>query len=999
MAPSTVARLSVPSGSDVDETRTKRDDALHKGAWQLRNALFTRLREKSETEGAAFWARPLHTVSVTFRLKSAKSILPPAELRDEPEQLRWIARALDAEWGTDNKLVRTLHGLTGRAAIARYRDTTRPLVPEPLLDRVSAMPAAERDLFIRQWFAWFSHGDAWTTPGGKQQTPVRDATRILPTESASLTVSGRGAAFRAAVVLEISPLFVDVAAAKGNYLATVALPWDGDLGSPATWSPGERWAMWEAIFRGFAENYRYRTEAQSPTAPLIEVVAPATGGAFSLAAEHGDSAVGIPTGFSRSDLVTAPLADASCGDAGAGGIDRARPTFPIALGRTPVDRDVQAVIQQAGHFRFPRRWAAIPPWDKLVAEEIERILAQYSYDAMHPGPDGRPALLDQRVVRGEPREKWPLVLTKAAADDLKRRYGPKGFLTTGTRTQPEMFVRCVDLGEAGLVEMQVSWHGLAGPFVADWRERQKELVAERRAEIDANRLPLFEDLDAKELRKLESHLDRISFYEDGQRAMEIILGQVAKQGRTTVEIRADVFKTLFWPDGEAPSNWKAVVDDTLDALRHIDIIVRHGGERHSGGFLAYMITNDDNATPAAQEAAALRYIPRGVGGHGNGFYQLHVNPAFVGCLMHFEDGAGRLRGGGTTRLLNFGKDLSKEEKKKTHGKFVQFDAGTPLYSAGHSRFQMNLVRFIEGNITLKGDGIAGGKKGPRHAHKVRAGDLEEKLPRRYDQAFCPLLPPGQDFVAALGHFSNSPESGFTLLGTRTEPRRKSGARPGGLIEKMGRSVPPGNAHQRRRNVLEETVADLRRVVEADFGGMVVGRLGERDGDRWVPLDGFLELPDQLLGHRLKVYTFLPPDWDERRKAAFEERTGYRVTEDPAEAETAAWEGDAAVSHALPGETIGADNGWRGLKLTERLEAKMRHLAMKRKDLAALFRVSKGTVSQWLAANDPNVKTPPLRIPDDLAPIMVRWIETGEGPSDNELHALRSRSRSPARGRD
>jgi hypothetical protein len=37
------------------------------------------------------------------------------------------------------------------------------------------------------------------------------------------------------------------------------------------------------------------------------------------------------------------------------------------------------------------------------------------------------------------------------------------------------------------------------------------------------------------------------------------------------------------------------------------------------------------------------------------------------------------------------------------------------------------------------------------------------------------------------------------------------------------------------------------------------------------------------------------------------------------------------------------------------------------------------------------------IPDDLAVLMVRWIETGQEPTPDELGALPSRSRTPRGG--
>jgi hypothetical protein len=356
--------------------------------------------------------------------------------------------------------------------------------------------------------------------------------------------------------------------------------------------------------------------------------------------------------------------------------------------------------------------------------------------------------------------------------------------------------------------------------------------------------------------------------------------------------------------------------------------------------------------------------------------------------------------------LNYAKDLDKEAQKAVAGKYIQIDAGTPFYSAaaGHTPEQKNLVTWIEPNITEKRDGIAGGKSSPRRHQKVKKTDLEARLPRLYDSTFCPLLPEGRQYVAALGHFpSVAPESGFTLGGVSTKPRENAGGRPGGIIEKMGRILPTGR-DKTRKAVIADTLADLRRVVEDEFGGMVVGKLNPKDrtdgieDPLWLPLEKFTDLDERRRLHRLKVLIFLPPDWKDRRKAIWEEVTGWRVTESPEEAEAAAWGLTEEKVEALPpGESWGEENAWRGLPLGSRLYAAMKHRKLKQGDLGRIFKVTPGTVTRWLAyGRGETDRTKAQRIPDDMAALMVRWIETGQEPSQDELDGLASRQRSPAR---
>jgi len=942
------------------------------------------------------WHKVLY-ISITYPLDDPKGFVPPLEVADKSSAMFWIAAKLNEEWGTKPKLITTLQSLTRLAAVVRRKGETNPVIPLAFFDQYQKMDEAERHAFLRQWFSWVSHGDSYT----------EDAHGVCrPGPDASFTLTARGKTSRAAVVFDVSPLYLNLDKGGANYLVRVGLPWEGDLGSPDTWSDDERRAMWEALFRSFEALAGYYQNA-APLPEHIEVTHRALMD-MPQRPEHTvatvlslDSILDAEWEAAKKTIVP-PAEAADAVSATSLPTNDNRPLFPVALGHVPIDSEVLSIIQHAGQLQFPRRWSTIPRWSDLARDEVQRLLQEYGHAAFRLRGDA-PPLLVRKPVRGQPESQWPTELSPDAVLALKLRHGPKGYLMVD-QSGSENFCKCVQRNGEILLEMQVSWHGLAGPFVHDWRERMVAAVEEERLRLESNRLPLFENLDAKDLAKLDGILQNVTLYARGQQCMEVIIGQVAMQGRTTVEIRADVFRTLFWPNGEPPQNWKRDVEAILNALRKIDIVIRSGGRKHMGGFLYSIETEDDQG---GKPDRGFRYIGRGPGAHGDGFYQLRVNEAFIGCLRVFEMGVGSLRGGGTARLLNFQKTLDKAEKETLQGGYARVHNGTPLFSASaaHSPFQVNLVRFIERNITLKRDAIAGSAKGPRAAHKVKDRDLEAALPREYDANFCPLLPAGQKFVAALGHFKGfgAPESGWTLYGTKTSAREKAGARPGGIIEKIGRDVPRGNAHKARQKVMEETLADFRRVVVDDFGGVVVGRLTEKertdggDGPLWFPLDRFRELDDRTLGHKLKVFIFLPIDWEKRRQEAFEEKTGYRVTDKPAEAETAAWGGEADVAPLAPGEVSGPDNGWRGLTLPARLFAAMKHRRLRQKDVARIFGVTDGQVTRWLApARGETDAAKVARIPDDMGALMLRWIETGVEPEEGALDALESRHRSPAR---
>jgi hypothetical protein len=135
---------------------------------------------------------------------------------------------------------------------------------------------------------------------------------------------------------------------------------------------------------------------------------------------------------------------------------------------------------------------------------------------------------------------------------------------------------------------------------------------------------------------------------------------------------------------------------------------------------------------------------------------------------------------------------------------------------------------------------------------------------------------------ALGYFRRNPEAGFTLYGTA------SGGRVDGFVAVMSYPLAPGRAHDARRGVVRKALEDLKAVAVDYLEGVVVGKLGGRTHaeDDWLALDKWSDLDEDTLCRKLKVFVFLPPDWNQRRRARFERVTGYRVTESIEEAQAA-----------------------------------------------------------------------------------------------------------------
>jgi hypothetical protein len=811
------------------------------------------------------------------------------------------------------------------------------------------------------------------------------------------------------VIFEIHPLLLDLDAGRAFYTLKAGLPWTGDMGSPATWTEIERRVLWSTLFNSLdvlAAYYKLETETlpnkvelkfaagfQYVPTDMLAIV----GGSAEVFGEGAEKRAieGVGGKFVTPAIAKEAMATTSIAD---GAIS----TFPVAFGRAPVDRDALSIIQKSHKLSFPRQWSKIPRWKNLASDELDRILQEHGQSAFDDlkkatkDPKARGPLLRKKPIAGQREDKWPIELSDEAARSLKARWGYRGFLIEDEDKAESLF-KCLVDRDGNLLEMWLSWNGLAGPLVSDWRKRVREDIDQEKQKLEAKRLPLFEDLDDREVAKLDRLLNDLTLYERGRSIMEVLLGQVGVQRRNPIEIRADAFRPLLWPNGEAPQNWKRDVEAVLTSLSHVKFILRGGGIKAKGVFLASYITNDED-NPNRQ---AFRYMPRGRGGHGEGFFVLEVSRAFLGCLRFFEDGAARLRSGSDTILLNYAKELGADEKKLVHGQFVQWDAGSAFYSAaaGLSPEQKSLDQFIEANVTLKRDAIPKGRK--REQPKPKMPNANE--PRLFDRSFCPVLPEEQPFAAVLGHFRKNPEAGFTLYGTKSGKIGGPGQKPGGLIEKMGYILPPGRAHDARGDVVKKALSDLKAVVVDYLGGHVIGKLSAKDRvggttEHWIPLERFGDLGEDRLCKRLKIFMFLPKNWNERRKALFAEKIRQKPTENPLEAEAAAW-GTVTPETSEAGRIFkGPEDGWRGLALPERLDAARKYRNLQRKDLARIFGVSSPAVTYWLKGLKLGEDIRDAKsIPNDLATLMVRWIETGREPTSDELAALPSRSRAPRGG--
>jgi DNA-binding transcriptional regulator YiaG len=643
----------------------------------------------------------------------------------------------------------------------------------------------------------------------------------------------------------------------------------------------------------------------------------------------------------------------------------ARQTFPLAFGQAIVDTSTLTVVSHIHKVSLPaKKWSTLPAWHELVDESIRTILEE----------EGERAFQDLREETGDPTARGPLLHRRYKASGevlqlsvegerrLKIRRGlAGGYRYVDAKNGHEYFTRLFEAGK-GYLEVGLSWFGLAGPWVKDWRERFK-----RETEAVDFQLPLFEDLDTEQQESVSRRLSRLHMLEDGQRIMEVILGQIGRQGINPVRIPAIVFKVLLMLERDA--NWKQRVEGALEALRYCEFRVNSFDMgkviRAYGSFLA-----------------EWRYTGSGSGRHGDGDYTLFVTPGFLGCIQIFQSDKRRL--GGEVQF-DFSKKLSRDDKEKlgwgqkaskTAETFTHIDAGRVFYNAaaGLNAHQKNLVSFLERQITLRRSAIS------RALGNHTARDQERAVgrgsePRIYTSEVCALLPTAQRYQGAIGNFKRNAEAGWRLGGTPRREGARGGAHTAGLLHELGYTLPSGRATNERLAIAIKALEDLKIVVEDYLEGRVLVSL---KGGRWLTLDMAARLPERALLEQVLFFPFLPEDWRERRKRKWEEHQAARaargetphawaITEDTHEAELA----------RLPGATPGE------APLHHRLRDIRLQRSISQGGAATIFGVTRQALAAW--------ENESKKIPAELSPWVERWIKTGDAPSPEEL-ASRTTSR-------
>jgi len=917
------------------------------------------------TDEAITWESPMVELQYPVDLKG----MEPGELEDWEKVENHLV-----ETTVQYRDFKTLFFLTGEVAFYKKGHSYEPVVLPALVGELNELPEKERAVVEEELFSPLTLGgehpdkdEAITDEEFQKERELllyiedplqevllkrRTFRRLFRSLRFQIKGDHDGNPISGNVVVSFHPLVVDLDEEDSTFFPVQAglLFKEGD---PSRWDAEDHETFWEKLLgelKSMVENFEAEEEKDRST-----------------------KTEGLPGGQepqTPETATTGTLLEPTV---------HSRGTFPLAFPEIQADTKALDVIRHVHKVRLPKKWSRFKSWPDLLEAEKARLLEVEGDDAFKDlkketkDPNARGPLLKKRFRRAGKEEV--VELTAEALKDLKIREG----LASGFRFQnedgKEYLTRLFQVG-SGFLEVGLSWFGLAGPWVEDWgREREKET---KDATQEVFR---YDDLDSDLQEQVDRRLRRLQMLQDGRRLMEAILGQVGVQAQNPIHFPAVAFRELLHLHDD--NNWKSRVEGGLEALRacefRVDTFEREKLKGH-GSFLS-----------------EWWYRGAGAGSHKEGDYFLHVTQNFLGCLYVFETGRRKLPSGQEITAYNFKRKLSPEEKKSfgwgydrtRKGKkweykkreatatVTWFDAGRVFYNATEDLTpeQDNLVDFLDGEVTFRKDAA----RKDRRAVKVRATSPNANEPRLYGRDFCPLLPEGKLFHGALGHFGSNPETGRTLFGTRRRATATGGPHAGGLIEVLDYHLPPGRAHKERTRVVREAFQDFKAVVVDYLGGVVAAH----GPSGWLSFEQASKLPYKDL-RRTKWLFFLPETWREDRKQRWEEKTGWRATEDPKEAEQARearqWEAGGKAMAGTP----------RPLRHRLREARLDRGLSMEK--LGKLFGVSQPMVWKWETGPEPDEdgKARGRPLPPELVPFVERWVETGEPPSEEELAARKTR---------
>lgn len=632
--------------------------------------------------------------------------------------------------------------------------------------------------------------------------------------------------------------------------------------------------------------------------------------------------------------------------------------------RTRIDTKAAQLVGFMDGTALPRRWSRVRPWEELVQDEVARLRETHGDAAFEAVQDIRDALLIRRwSAAGEEQ----LTLAKEAEEDLLEREGPRGFrrvLKNEDGIETEFLMKQWRAG-GGRIRIRLSWYGLAWPLMDEAREAEEKRLREEKTAAASH---LFEKLSEDEKRRVDDGLTLLGTLKDARPVMDALLRRFGAWGENPVRFPARELRVLL--ECETDPRGHERVWAALRSLQRIEY-----------GYEAVSVGRDLAGKAVGPLVADVVYEAKGKGSHTDGDFYITLSELALGCLRAFKVAGSRIRDARKVFRFDWAAKLEKDAREALD--FVQgFSALAPYFdrAKGFTPHQTRLRTWLENNLTLRKDATSKG----RETHRVPYNAADAGEPRVYTSDFCPLLETGRRYHAALGHYKKNAETGRRLKGRPQAETATGGAKTGGLLEVLGYDLPPGRADAGRTKVAEAALKDLRAVVEEALGGRVVGR---RNG-QWVTLSEADRIRAEELLEDVSWFLFVAEDFRERMRHTIEAHHENRRRRGETDRAVRVTTDRPTYEKALE------DRGNVGLaELRERLYAARKDRRLSQADVGRVFEVSQSIVASWERGPERKGKA----IPENLRPLVLRWIEKGEGPTEDELKTLAARRRGSRKG--
>jgi hypothetical protein len=415
----------------------------------------------------------------------------------------------------------------------------------------------------------------------------------------------RGASYKGSVVLMVHNLVVDEDHREAYFPIVTGLSFTPPAGAPeadltaagqdfvawepSTWNEEERAAFWKFLNENLEKNVREKIHEDEEATETPEKDPEAV---------HFITADDKSVHFFNADEMAAMSSAPSVALealVAVGSPPPERRTVGVAFGNTRASAGAYEIIRYAHKITLPKKWSTLKRWEDLVDAEVQTL--QKKEEKRREEAEKKRAAEELLITPGDQEERTPYLrpatnadgkevqaLTDAGMDNLRRRVSRgSGYINVNQYGQ-ECWSRLLEISGGGFLELGYSWQGLAGPLADEWRKEYRR-KAEELGKDQGKELTLFKELETKQKKELDNLLSRLTLWKDGRGIMDVILGQVGKQGRNPVEIPAETFRVLLWPERaktrDWPDNWKQRIEGALSVLHALTFTLRTYGVRRS----------------------------------------------------------------------------------------------------------------------------------------------------------------------------------------------------------------------------------------------------------------------------------------------------------------------------------------------------------------------------------------------------------------------------------